>query len=290
MEIKTFAVIGAGQMGTGIAQVAASKGYTVVLNSTKDVSLEKAMHNIVFGLEKSVEKGKLSLEEKGEIVKKITVTTRLGDIAPADFVVESVVEDERVKINLFRQLEEICRPEVILATNTSSVSLAKIAKVTKRSDKVIGMHFMYPPVQMKLVEIVRGLVTSDETFHTVKQLAVNLGKTPIESKDLPCFITSRVIQTMINEAIYCLYEGVSVKEDIDTALKLGMNHPMGPLELADFIGLDVVLSMQQSMYEGFKDAKYRPCPLLTKYVESGFLGRKTGRGFYQYDEKGEKIY
>jgi 3-hydroxybutyryl-CoA dehydrogenase len=290
MEIKTFAVIGAGQMGTGIAQVAASKGYTVVLNSTKDVSLEKAMHNIVFGLEKSVEKGKLSLEEKGEIVKKITVTTRLGDIAPADFVVESVVEDERVKINLFRQLEEICRPEVILATNTSSVSLAKLAKVTKRSDKVIGMHFMYPPVQMKLVEIVRGLVTSDETFHTVKQLAVNLGKTPIESKDLPCFITSRIIQTMINEAIYCLYEGVSVKEDIDTALKLGMNHPMGPLELADFIGLDVVLSMQQSMYEGFKDAKYRPCPLLTKYVESGFLGRKAGRGFYQYDEKGEKIY
>jgi 3-hydroxybutyryl-CoA dehydrogenase len=290
MEIKTFAVIGAGQMGTGIAQVAASKGYEVVLNSTKDVSLEKAMHNIVRGLDKSVEKGKLSPEERDTMVKKIRVTTRLGDIAHADFVIESVVEDERVKINLFRQLEEICRPEVILATNTSSVSLAKLAGVTKRPEKVIGMHFMYPPVQMKLVEIIRGLVTSDETFHVVKDLAVKLGKTPIETKDLPCFVTSRVIQTMINEAIYCLYEGISTKEDIDTALKLGMNHPMGPLELADFIGLDVVLAMQQSLYEGFKDTKYRPCPLLSKYVEAGFLGRKTGRGFYQYDEKGEKIY
>jgi len=290
MEIKTFAVIGAGQMGTGIAQVAASKGYEVVLNSTKDVSLEKAMHNIVRGLDKSVEKGKLSPEERDTMVKKIRVTTRLGDIAHADFVIESVVEDERVKINLFRQLEEICRPEVILATNTSSVSLAKLAGVTKRPEKVIGMHFMYPPVQMKLVEIIRGLVTSDETFHMVKDLAIKLGKTPIETKDLPCFVTSRVIQTMINEAIYCLYEGISTKEDIDTALKLGMNHPMGPLELADFIGLDVVLAMQQSLYEGFKDTKYRPCPLLSKYVEAGFLGRKTGRGFYQYDEKGEKIY
>jgi 3-hydroxybutyryl-CoA dehydrogenase len=290
MKIKTFAVIGAGQMGTGIAQVAATRGYQVVLNSTKDVSLEKAMNNIVRGLDKSIEKGKLNLEEKEEIVKKIMVTTRLGDIVPSDFVIESVVEDERVKVNLFRQLEEICRPEVILATNTSAISLAKLAGVTKRPDKVIGMHFMYPVVQMKLVEIVRGLVTSDETFNTIKQLAISLGKTPIESKDLPCFVTSRVIQTMINEAIYCLYEGVSTKEDIDTALKLGMNHPMGPLELADFIGLDVVLAMQQSLYEGFKDTKYRPCPLLTKYVESGFLGRKTGRGFYQYDEKGEKIY
>lgn len=290
MEIKIFAVIGAGQMGTGIAQVAASRGYEVVLNSTKDISLERAINNINRGLDKSVEKGKLNPEEKEIIIKKIKVTTRLGDIAPADFVIESVVEDERVKLNLFRQLEEICRPQVILATNTSSVSIAKLAGVTKRPEKVIGMHFMYPPVQMKLVEIVRGLVTSEETFQTVKQLAINLGKTPIESKDLPCFVTSRVIQTMINEAIYCLYEGVSTKEDIDTALKLGMNHPMGPLELADFIGLDVVLSMQQSMYEGFKDAKYRPCPLLIKYVEAGFLGRKTGRGFYQYDEKGEKIY
>jgi len=290
MEIKTFGVIGAGQMGTGIAQVAASKGYEVVLNSTKDVSLEKALSNIESGLDKTIQKGKLDPEEKDKVLKKITVTTRLGDIARADFVIESVVEDERVKINLFRNLEEICRPEVIIATNTSAISLAKLARVTNRPDKVIGMHFMYPVVQMKLVEIVRGLATSDETFNTVKQLAISLGKTPIESKDLPCFVTSRVIQTMINEAIYCLYEGVSSKEDIDTALKLGMNHPMGPLELADFIGLDVVLAMQQSLYEGFKDSKYRPCPLLTKYVEAGFLGRKTGRGFYQYDEKGEKIY
>jgi 3-hydroxybutyryl-CoA dehydrogenase len=282
-NIKTIGIVGAGQMGKGIAQVAAQSGYTVVVVTTSNEEMmQKARAEIDASLDRAVEIGKINRKEKDKIVSRLTFSMDLKSLAKSDIVIEAVVENIGVKQDIFSNLDKICPPHCILSTNTSSVSIAKLAKVTQRPEKVIGMHFMYPAQKMKLLEIVRTPVTSEATYQTVKSLALKMGKTPITVADRPCFVTSRLIQTLINEAIFCLYEGVSTKEEIDNALKLGMNHPMGPLELADFIGLDVVLSMQEALYNGFKEPKYRPCPLLASMVEVGHLGRKTGRGFYEY--------
>jgi 3-hydroxybutyryl-CoA dehydrogenase len=270
-------------MGKGIAQVAAQSGYKVVVVSTSNEELmQKARAEIDASLDRAVEIGKINKKEKDRIFSRLTFSRELGSLAQCDIVIEAVVENIGVKQDIFSNLDKICPPHCILSTNTSSVSIAKLAKATQRSDKVIGMHFMYPAQKMKLLEIVKTPATSEATYKTVKSVALKMGKTPITVADRPCFVTSRLIQTLINEAIFCLYEGVSTKEEIDSALKLGMNHPMGPLELADFIGLDVVLSMQEALYNGFKEPKYRPCPLLASLVEVGHLGRKTGRGFYEY--------
>lgn len=280
--IKVIGIVGAGQMGTGIAQVAAQTGYSVTVVEPYAEKIEQAKRYIDSSLNRAVEVGKINQKKKDAIFNLITFTKELKHLNKADIVIEAAVENPGVKEDIFSHLDKICPPHTIISSNTSSVPIAKLAKVTQRPDKVIGMHFMYPAQKMKLLEIIKSPATSDETYHIVKSLALKMGKTPITATDRPCFVTSRLIQTLINEAIFCLYEGVSTKEEIDTALKLGMNHPMGPLELADFIGLDVVLSMQEALYNGFKEPKYRPCPLLVSLVEVGHLGRKTGRGFYEY--------
>lgn len=280
--IKTVGIVGAGQMGTGIAQVAAQTGYSVTVVEPYAEKIEQAKRYIESSLIRAVEAGKITHKKKDSIFKLITFTKELKNLNRADIVIEAAVENRGVKEDIFSYLDKICPPHTIISSNTSSVPIARLAKVTQRPDKVIGMHFMYPAQKMKLLEIIKSPATSDETYHIVKSLALKMGKTPITATDRPCFVTSRLIQTLMNEAIFCLYEGVSTKEEIDTALKLGMNHPMGPLELADFIGLDVVLSMQEALYNGFKEPKYRPCPLLVSLVEVGHLGRKTGRGFYEY--------
>ena len=281
--IKTIGVVGAGQMGKGIAQVAAQSGFEVIVVTTSyEEMIQKARAEINASLDRAVEIGKITRKQKDRIDSRLTFSKELRSLEKSDIVIEAVVENIGVKQDIFSNLDKICPPHAILTSNTSSVSIAKLAKATQRPDKVVGMHFMYPAQKMKLLEIVRTPATSEATYHTVKQLALKMGKTPITVADRPCFVTSRLIQTLMNEAIFCLYEGVSTKEEIDNALKLGMNHPMGPLELADFIGLDVVLSMQEALYNGFKEPKYRPCPLLASLVEVGHLGRKTGRGFYEY--------
>jgi 3-hydroxybutyryl-CoA dehydrogenase len=280
--IKTIGIVGAGQMGKGIAQVAAQTGFQVIVVAPYKETLEKAKQYVATNLDRAVEIGKINKKERDKINARLTFSMELQSLKTADIVIEAVVENRGVKEDVFSNLDKICPPHVILTTNTSSVPIAKLAKVTQRPEKVIGMHFMYPAQKMKLLEIIKTPATSEATYQTVKNLALQMGKTPITVADRPCFVTSRLIQTLINEAIFCLYEGVSTKEEIDTALKLGMNHPMGPLELADFIGLDVVLSMQEALYNGFKEPKYRPCPLLASLVEVGYLGRKTGRGFYEY--------
>lgn len=281
-SIKTIGVVGAGQMGKGIAQVAAQTGFQVIVVEPYEEMIIKAKKDIDAGLNRAVEIGKITRKEKEKVFSLLVFSRELKDLKKADIVIEAAVEKAAVKMDIFSNLDKICLPHVILTTNTSSVPIGKLAKTTKRPEKVIGMHFMYPAQKMKLLEIIKTPATTDETYLTVKSLAIKMGKTPITSADRPCFITSRLIQTLINEAIFCLYEGVSTKEEIDAALKLGMNHPMGPLELADFIGLDVVLSMQEALYEGFREPKYRPCPLLVSLVEVGHLGRKTRRGFYDY--------
>ncbi|MCX8042899.1 MAG: 3-hydroxyacyl-CoA dehydrogenase NAD-binding domain-containing protein [Desulfobacterota bacterium] len=286
--IKTIGVIGAGQMGRGIAQVSAQTGYNVIVIEPYDEVIKKARASIDKNLQVALEKGKIKKKELPAIHSRITFEKELDSLAPVDFVIEAAVENTAVKVDIFTRLDQVCAPHVILTTNTSSVRLGKLASATKRPDKVLGMHFMYPAQMMKLVEIIKTPATSEESYQIVKELALKMGKTPITVTDSPCFITSRLIQTLINEAIFCLYQGVSTKEEIDTAMKLGMNHPMGPLELADFIGLDVVLAMQQALYNGFQDPKYRPCPLLMSLVEVGHLGRKTGRGFYEYNKDGTK--
>ncbi len=284
MEIKTFGVVGAGQMGSGIAQVAAMSGLQVIMSDIEDELVQRGLQSITKILSRSVEKGRMSGEEKKEVLARIKTTVGNKDMVAADFVVEAATENESIKYQIFRDLDEICGPEVILATNTSSIPIGRIAAQTKRPDKVIGMHFMNPVPLMKLVEVIPGLATSDDTFKITWDLAITLDKTPVKANDYPAFIANRILMPMINEAIYCLYHGVGTREDIDTVMKLGMNHPMGPLALADLIGLDTCLAIMETLCNGFSDSKYRPCPLLRKYVEVGWLGRKTGRGFYEYAE------
>ncbi len=279
MEIKTFGVVGAGQMGSGIAQVAAMSGLQVIMNDIKDEFVERGLKNITKILTKNVEKAKMTQDEKDGILGRLKTSTSLKDMAAADFVVEAASENESIKFGVFRELDTVCRQEVILASNTSSIPIGRIAAQTKRPEKVIGMHFMNPVPVMKLVEVIRGIATSDETFQITWDLSVKFGKTPALANDYPGFIANRILMPMINEAVYALYHGVGSAEDIDTVMRLGMNHPMGPLTLADFIGLDTCLAIMEVLYNGFCDSKYRPCPLLRKYVEAGWLGRKVGRGF-----------
>ena len=269
-------------MGAGIAQVAARAGYDVVMRDVTAEFLTRGLAAIDKSLQRDVDKDRLSPDEKAAILARITTTTEIGGLAKASIVVEAATEDLKIKSEIFRELDEATRPDAILATNTSSISITKIGAVTRRPDKVIGMHFMNPVPVMKLVEMIRGAATSDATYETTRSLAEKLGKIPLECQDSPGFISNRVLLPMINEAIFALYEGVATRESIDGIMKLGMNHPMGPLALADFIGLDVCLAIMNVLYDGFNDSKYRPCPLLKRYVDAGWLGKKTGRGFYEY--------
>lgn len=285
--IKIFGVVGAGTMGHGIAQVAARAGYRVILCDVTLRIVEAARNRIESNLSRDVSKGRLTEIGKKEVLDRIGTTDNLQALSEADFVVEAVIEDVDTKLRMFRDLDSITRPEVILATNTSSISITKIGSATKRADKVIGMHFMNPVPLMKLVEVIRGAATSDETFQAVTWIAKKMGKQPVEVNDWPGFVSNRVLMPMINEAIFALHEGVGTVEAIDEVMRLGMNHPMGPLQLADLIGLDVCLAIMNVLYHGFKDPKYRPCPLLQQYVDAGWLGRKSGRGFYIYEQGGD---
>ncbi len=282
MVINKIMVIGAGQMGGGIAQVAAQAGLTVVLNDIDAALVSKRVAFIDKTLSRNVEKGRITEDEKQEALARLIPSTDLQDADDVDFVVEAASEKMEIKAQIFRKLDEIARPDVILATNTSSLPITEIAAVTGRPESVIGMHFMNPVPVMTLVEIIRGIATSNEVYQTVEDLAKAMGKTPVEVNDYPGFISNRVLMPMINEAIYCVYEGVAEAEAVDQVMKLGMNHPMGPLTLADFIGLDTCLAIMEVLYEGFADSKYRPCPLLRKMVKAGWLGKKSGQGFYTY--------
>ena len=289
MEIM---VVGAGQMGGGIAQVMAGAGIKVLLHDVDQGAVDRQLSVIEGRLKKEVGRGRLSVEEKEQIMSRLTPCGRLAGAGNCDVVVEAIAEDLALKTGVFQMLDQICKPACILCSNTSSLPITELAAVTDRPDRVIGMHFMNPVPVMELVELIRGLATSDETFQAVMELTLKLGKTPVEVRDVPGFVSNRVLQVMINEAIYCVYEGVASPEDIDDVMRLGMNHPMGPLQLADFIGLDTVLAIMETLYGGYADCKYRPCPLLRQYVKAGWLGKKSGRGFYQYDvsqRKGEKI-
>ncbi|SIT69818.1 3-hydroxybutyryl-CoA dehydrogenase [Edaphobacillus lindanitolerans] len=283
MDIKRVMVIGAGQMGGGIAQVCAQSGFDVILNDISEASYERGLRVIDKNLARSVEKGRMSEEEKSAALGRITKSTDLSDAKDADIIIEAAVEKMEIKQSIFRQLDGIAPEHAILATNTSALPITEIAAVTKRPGQVIGMHFMNPVPVMKLVEIIRGLATEDGVYEAVEDMTRKLSKTPVEVNDYPGFVSNRVLMPMINEAIFTLYEGVATKEDIDEVMKLGMNHPMGPLQLADFIGLDTCLYIMEVLQEGFGDPKYRPCPLLRKYVNAGWLGKKSGRGFYVYE-------
>ena len=282
MKIKKIMVIGAGQMGGGIAQVAAQAGLQVILNDIDMSMIEQRVAFIDKTLTRNVEKGKITAEEQQEILARLVPSTDLQDAADVDFVVEAATENMALKETIFRKLDEITRTDVILATNTSSLPITEIAAVTSRPESVIGMHFMNPVPVMILVEVIRGIATSDQVYAIVEELAVAMGKKPVEVNDYPGFISNRVLMPMINEAIFCVYEGVADPEAVDQVMKLGMNHPMGPLTLADFIGLDTCLAIMEVLYEGFADSKYRPCPLLRKMVKAGWLGKKSGQGFYAY--------
>jgi len=282
MSILTIGVIGAGQMGNGIAHVSAQAGLTVVMQDISEAFAAKGVANIDKNLQRGVDKGKLTAEEKAAILGRIRTTTALEDLADCDIVVEAATENWVIKKQIFETLDKVCKPGAILASNTSSISITKLAAVTKRPDVVIGMHFMNPVPVMQLIEVIRGLATSDTVYQAVMDLAVRLGKTPISCNDFPGFVANRILMPMINEAIYTLFEGVATVESIDGIMKLGMNHPMGPLTLADFIGLDTCLAILNVLYDGLGDPKYRPCPLLIKYVDAGWLGKKSGRGFYDY--------
>jgi 3-hydroxybutyryl-CoA dehydrogenase len=281
MDIKTFGVVGAGTMGGGIAQTAATTGFDVLLHDVGPETLEKALKVLDKSLSKLIEKGKIK-EDKATILGRIKPTTSLGDFKNADYVVEAVFEDFEVKKGVLKELDKVMAPELIITSNTSSISITKLAALTSRPGRFMGMHFMNPVPLMTLVELIKGIATTPETYAAVKALAEKMGKVPVEANDFPGFIANRVLMPLINEAIFCLMEGVGTVEAIDTVMKLGMNHPMGPLALADLIGLDVCLYIMEVIYDGYQDSKYRPCPLLKKYVAAGYLGRKSGRGFYNY--------
>lgn len=286
MEVKTVGVIGAGTMGNGIAQVAAQiGGLNVIMNDIKQEFVDRGMNTIDKNLQRQVDKEKITADQKVAVLGKIKKSTDLADMKDVDFIIEAATETLDLKLDLFKRLDEVCKPGVILATNTSSIPVTRLAAATRRADKVVGMHFFNPAPVMKLVEVINGLATSRETYDATATLAVKLGKSPVEANDFPGFIANRIMVPMMNEAMYTLYEGVGTVESIDACLKLGFNHPMGPLELADLIGLDVLLHVMNVLYDGFGDSKYRPCPLLKKYVAAGYLGRKSGRGFYDYSAK-----
>ena len=280
--MENIVVIGGGTMGNGIAHTAAASGFQVSLVDVSEDILQRAVSTITANLQRGVDKGKMTADERDAIVGRVRTTTDVESVANADIVIEAIIEKLEAKTSLFARLDQVTKPACILASNTSSISITKIAAATKRPDKVIGMHFMNPVPVMTLVEVIRGIATSDETWQKVEDLAKRMGKTPIEVNDYPGFISNRVLMPMINEAIFTLYEGVATREAIDGVMKLGMNHPMGPLTLADFIGLDVCLAILRVLEEGFGDPKYRPCPLLVKMVDAGWLGKKSGRGFYDY--------
>lgn len=282
MEIKNISVIGAGTMGNGIAHTFAQFGFSVNLIDTKEEFLHRAINFISANLDRQIKKGVIAENEKKLILERIVTSIKITDCENSDLIIEAVIENAEVKKKIFSDLDSICKKEAIIATNTSSISITEIAATTNRPENVIGMHFMNPVPVMKLVEIIRGLSTSDSTFNTVKELTEKIEKIPVEVQDFPGFISNRILMPMINEAIYCVMEGVSKPAEIDTVMKFGMNHPMGPLTLADFIGLDVCLSIMEVLYEGFADSKYRPCPLLKKMVSAGYLGKKSGKGFYDY--------
>jgi 3-hydroxybutyryl-CoA dehydrogenase len=281
MEIKMIGVVGAGQMGSGIAEVALTSGFNVLMRDVTTETVEKGRLRIVTDFDRRIQKEKMTVLEKEAILQKLSTTLRLEDFGDCDFIIEAAVENIPLKCDIFKKLDEVTRKEAILASNTSSISITRIASVTRRPDRVIGMHFFNPAPVMKLMEIIKGLVTSDETFRVTRDLSLKMGKTPLGANDFPGFISSRLIFSYMNEAVYTLYEGLGKAEDIDAIMKMGANHPMGPLALADLVGLDTCLSVMRVLQEAFGD-KYRPCPLLAKYVEAGYLGVKTGRGFYDY--------
>tara|TARA_R110002096_G_scaffold95131_1_gene213535 strand:- start:51841 stop:52683 length:843 start_codon:yes stop_codon:yes gene_type:complete len=280
--MKEIGVVGAGQMGNGIAQVAAQKGYQIILSDISQDALDLALNTIGKNCDRLIKKEKMNAEEKTALLDNIKITTQLNDLAQCDCVIEAATENVDLKLNILKQLDDICKTETLLCSNTSSISITKMAAVTKRPEQVCGMHFMNPVPVMKLVEGIRGLQTSDDTFKKVRKLTETLGKVFVEANDRPGFVVNRILMPMINEAIFTLSEGIANEEDIDQAMKLGTNQPMGPLALADLIGLDTCLAIMHVLHEGLGESKYRPCPLLVKYVEAGWLGRKSGRGFYNY--------